>query len=47
MVHAFPECEPFLQLSHYWLYTLKKAGLFQPNLGSNMDKPKLWIKNAI
>jgi len=29
------------------LYTLKNAGLFQPKFGSNMDKPKCWVKNAI
>jgi len=23
------------------VYTLKNAGLFQPNFGSNMDKPKM------
>jgi len=28
-------------------YTLKNAGLFQPKFGSNMDKPKRWVKNAI
>jgi len=30
-----------------WLYTLKNAGLFEPKFGSNMDKPKCWVKNAI
>jgi len=25
----------------------KNAGLFQPNFGSNMDKPKGWVKNVI
>jgi len=25
----------------------KNPELFQPNLGSNMDKPKCWVKNAI
>jgi len=30
------------------LHTLKKnVGLFQPKFGSNMDKPKCWVKNAI
>jgi len=29
------------------LYTLKNTGLFQPKFGSNMDKPKCWVKNAI
>jgi len=24
--------------------TLKNAGLFQPNFGSNMDKLKRWVK---
>jgi len=28
-------------------YTLKNAGLFQPKFGSNMDKPKCCVKNAI
>jgi len=28
-------------------YTLKNAGLFQPKFGSNMDKPKCWVQNAI
>jgi len=27
--------------------TLKNGGLFQPKFGSNMDKPKCWVKNAI
>jgi len=26
--------------------TLKNAGLFQPKFGSNMDKPKCWVKNV-
>jgi len=25
----------------------KNAGLFQPKFGSNMDKPKCWVKNFI
>jgi len=25
----------------------KNAGLFQPKFGSNMDKSKCWVKNAI
>jgi len=25
----------------------KNAGLFEPNFGSNMDKPKRWVKNVI
>jgi len=29
------------------IYTLKNAGLFQPKFGSNMDKPKCWVKNLI
>jgi len=29
------------------LYTLNSAGLFQPKFGSNMDKPKCWVKNVI
>jgi len=28
-------------------HALKIAGLFQPKFGSNMDKPKCWVKNAI
>jgi len=28
-------------------HTLKNAGLFQPKLGSNMDKPKCWVTNVI
>jgi len=24
----------------------KNAGLFQSKFGSNMDKPKCWVKNA-
>jgi len=27
--------------------TLNNAGLFQPKFGSNMDKPKCWVKNVI
>jgi len=26
---------------------IKNAGLFQPKFGSNMDKPKCWVKNVI
>jgi len=25
----------------------KNAGLFQSKFGSNMDKPKYWVKNVI
>jgi len=25
----------------------KKAELFQPKFGSNMDKPKCWVENVI
>jgi len=25
----------------------KNAGLFHPKFGSNMDKPKRWVKNVI
>jgi len=25
----------------------KNAGLIQPKFGSNMDKPKCWVKNII
>jgi len=25
----------------------KNAGLFQPKFGSNMDKPKYWVKNVL
>jgi len=28
-------------------HTLKNAVLFQPKFGSNMDKPKCWVKNVI
>jgi len=28
-------------------YTLNNAGLFEPKFGSNMDKPKFWVKNLI
>jgi len=28
-------------------YTLNNAGLFQHKFGSNMDKPKCWVKNVI
>jgi len=27
--------------------TLKNTGLFQPKFGSNMGKPKCWVKNII
>jgi len=27
--------------------SLSNAGLFQPKFGSNMDKPKCWVKNVI
>jgi len=27
--------------------TLKNAGLFQSKFGSNMDKPKCWVKNWV
>jgi len=27
-------------------HTLKNVGLFQPKFGSNMDKPKCWVKNV-
>jgi len=30
--------------SQYIIYTLKNAGLFQLKFGSNMDKPKCWVK---
>jgi len=26
---------------------LNNAGLFEPKFGSNMDKPKCWVKNAM
>jgi len=28
-----------------FLHTPKNAGLFQPKFGSNMDKPKDWVKS--
>jgi len=31
----------------YFISPLKNAGLFQPKFGSNMDKPKCWVKNVI
>jgi len=31
----------------YLISPLKNAGLFQPKFGSNMDKPKCWVKNVI
>jgi len=27
--------------------TLKKFELFQPKFGSDMDKPKCWVKNVV
>jgi len=30
-----------------YIHTLNNAGLFQPKFGSNMDKPKCWVKNVI
>jgi len=30
-----------------YIYTLKKAGLFQTKFGQNIGKPKCWFKNAI
>jgi len=39
---------PFQSLDVFGLYyTLKNTGLFQPKFGSNMDKPKCWVKNVI
>jgi len=35
-----------LKKSDAFVYTLKTAGLFQPKFGSNMDKPKCWVKNV-
>jgi len=32
---------------HQCLFTLNNAGLFQPKFGSNMDKPKCWVKKVI
>jgi len=31
----------------YSVSTLKNAGLFQLKFGSNMNKPKCWVKNLI
>jgi len=28
------------------IHSKKNAGLFQPKFGSNMDKPKCWVKNV-
>jgi len=36
-----------MQLSVQNHYSLKNAGLFQPKCGSNMDKPKCWVKKSI
>jgi len=30
-----------------WLWFMEYAWLFQPRFGSNMDKPKCWLKNVI
>jgi len=35
-----------MSLSLCETYTLKNAGLFQAKFGSNMDKPKCWVKNV-
>jgi len=46
-------CEVFLAVItiyvyiRVYIYTLKNAGMFQPKFGSNMDKPKCWVKNVI
>jgi len=29
------------------MHSKKNAGLFQPKFGSNIDKPKCWVKNVI
>jgi len=29
------------------MFSTQNAGLFQPKFGSNMDKPKCWVKNVI
>jgi len=34
-------------LGNYPRYTLKMLGYFNPTFGSNMDKPKRWVKNVI
>jgi len=43
--------QPYYKWKTRWniirnIYTLKNAGLFQLKFGSNMDKPKCWVKNA-
>jgi len=39
--------ESFFKFMNVWVNKLKKtAGLFQPKFGSNMDKPKCWVKNV-
>jgi len=37
-----------IDLVFYYLFFFhsKNAGLFNPNFGSNMDKPKRWVKNV-
>jgi len=42
------EMSPLSDTTSLEYYTLiNAAGLFQPKFGSNMDKPKCWVKNAI
>jgi len=42
-----PYFNVFTDIWHPLCYTLKNAELFQPKFGSNMDKPKCWVKNEI
>jgi len=37
----------YIDINHYYVYTLNNAGLFQPKFGSNMDKSKCWVKTVI
>jgi len=39
---------PNIEFPHtIFVYTLNNAGLLEPKFGSNMDKPKCWVKNVI
>jgi len=37
----------FAKLNVLLMFVHSNAGLFQPKLGSNVDKPKCWVKNLI
>jgi len=43
----YAELFPSLIINQQITHSKKKAGVFQPKFGSNMDKPKCWVKNAI